>query len=151
MRNFILVALAVKLVLSSCPTHFEKVGNLCLFFSHETEMKWAEAEWFCRWNGAKLLFLRDKPSQERIFDFFNLKGIKRSYWAGGYVNPDSKWHWIDHNPSVFNSTTQQLATNEFAYLNNIEKDSHFDISGWIYQNVFVLRCLLVQEISSFHQ
>ena len=99
----------VKSVVSFCFKNFEKVSTQCLLYSHETEMNWGEAEWFCRWNKAELILLKDKESQNKILDFFSLRGIKRSFWVGGYVNPDSKWHWID---GTLGSNATQLVTNE---------------------------------------
>ena len=111
MKLFVLFFLmTLNGVLSSCPIHFDKVDDTCLILNHEREMTWAEAEWFCRWNNAELIVLKDKKSQNQILNFLSLRGIKKNFWIGGFVNPDSTWNWID-NVYIPSSNTQ-LAANE---------------------------------------
>ena len=111
MKLYLLVlVLTLDGVLSSCPSPFEKIENQCLLLNHEREMTWTEAEWFCRWNNAELILLKDEESQNQIVNLLSLRGIKRNFWIGGFVNPDSTWNWIDQVSIQSNDT--RSASNE---------------------------------------
>ena len=80
--------------------------------SHDKEMSWSEAEWFCKWTQSQLAVVKDKKSQDQLMNLLSLKGIKRNYWVGGYSTPDSQWRWIDDTEKDLGNDTQ-VVINEY--------------------------------------
>ena len=93
-NNFLSSGAVVVASRASCPYNFEAVGDQCLLLNHENDMTWGEAEWFCQWNDAELILLKDKESQDEIYNFLNRKGSSHKFWIGAYFKK-TKWYWID--------------------------------------------------------
>ena len=78
---------------SSCPKGFDDFEDECLLLSDQ-EMTWTEADWFCRKIDSELILLKDRESQDRLLKY-DFAEKRHSFWIGGYLHSDLRWHWID--------------------------------------------------------
>ena len=75
-------------ILADCPNGFDPIGDQCIYAHKKKKLTWHEAEIFCQYKESHLWTPKDD-------DFNPFKKKEDSIWIGGYLNPDSKWQWIN--------------------------------------------------------
>ncbi|XP_070320143.1 killer cell lectin-like receptor subfamily B member 1 isoform X2 [Odocoileus virginianus] len=86
-------------VLLTCPMHWQKIQNKCLYF-HETSKSWSDSLADCSTRESSLLLIQDQEELRLIQNLINKKAIL--FWIGLNLTLSEKnWKWI--NGSFLNS------------------------------------------------